>query len=77
MEVIIVLKKETDEVAKRKRHLAAFKVKLALEALRGEQTVAELAVRFEVHSTLNNQCKMTLLAGGVGRVREGRCEKGT
>ena len=53
-------------MAKKKRHAAAFKAKVALEAVKGEQTVAELAARFEVHPTLVHQWKKALLEGASG-----------
>ena len=35
----------------RRRFSGAFKAKVALEAIRGHQTVAELATKYEVHAT--------------------------
>ena len=37
---------------KRKRYSAEFKAKVALEAIKGEQTLADLATRFGLHPNL-------------------------
>lgn len=42
-------------MSKRKQHAREFKV--AVEALKGEATVSELASRFGVHPTMINQWK--------------------
>ena len=39
----------------RKKHKAEFKAQVALEALKGDQTVAELAQQYEIHPTMINR----------------------
>lgn len=45
----------------RRRFSAALKAKVALEAIRGQRTVAELAGEYQVHPTQISQWKKQLL----------------
>jgi len=51
---------------KRKRYSAEFKAKVALEALRGELTVAQLVSKHGVHQTLINAWKRQAIEGMAG-----------
>jgi transposase-like protein len=45
----------------RRTHGSAFKAKVALEAVKGEQTISELAARFQVHPNVIGQWKKELI----------------
>ena len=47
----------------RKMHSGAFKAKVALEAVKGERTLNELAGHFEIHPTQIGQWKQRLVSG--------------
>lgn len=51
---------------KRKRYSAEFKAKVALEALRGEQTIAQLATKHGIHQTMINTWKKQAIEGLSG-----------
>ncbi len=50
---------------KRKQYSSEFKAKVALEALKNEETVAQLAARYEVHPTMIHTWKRNLLEGAA------------
>ena len=48
---------------KRKRYSAEFKARVALEALRGELTAAQLATKHGIHQTMVGEGKKPAMAG--------------
>ena len=53
----------------RRNHTPAFKAKVALAAVRGDKTLAELAQQFDIHPNQITQWKAQLLDGAVGGVQ--------
>jgi transposase-like protein len=50
----------------RRNHTPAFKAKVALAAIKGEKTLAELAQQFDVHPNQITNWKTQLLEGAAG-----------
>ena len=51
---------------KRKNYSAEFKARVALEAFRGEQTLSELAAKYEVHPNLISKWKSEVMQAQIG-----------
>ena len=49
----------------RRNHDVGFKARVALEAVKGERTVSELAAEYGVHPTMIHQWKKALLDGAA------------
>ncbi len=60
----------------RLNHTPALKAKVALAAVKGEKTLAELAQQFDVHPNQITQWEGQLLEGAVGVFGRGRVEAG-
>jgi transposase len=50
----------------RRNHTPAFKAKVALAAVKGDKTLAELAQQFDIHPNQITQWKAQLLDGAAG-----------
>ena len=60
---------------KRRQYSSEFKAKVALAAIKNEETVAELAAKFGVHPTMINNWKRALLEGAADLFDKGQKAK--
>ena len=58
-------------MSKCRNYDAAFKARVALEAVKGERTVSELASAYSVHPTMIHRWKKSLLEGAAGTFERG------
>jgi putative transposase len=61
---------------KRKNHSKEFKAKVALEAVKGSQSLTELASRFKVHPNQIGQWKRQLVESAPQAFERGACRRG-
>jgi transposase len=59
----------------RRKHNPAFKAKVALEALRGDKTIAELASQYEIHPNQITQWRKILAEDAAGLFEKGQSKK--
>ena len=59
----------------RRNHTATFKAKVALAAIKGEKTLAELAAQFDIHANQITQWKSQLQEGATGVFGEARVDQ--
>jgi|TARA_A100001391_G_C4997682_1_gene259889 transposase-like protein len=62
-------------MSKRRNHDAGFKARVALEAVKGERTVSELAAEYGVHPTMIHTWKKALLEGAADIFERGGRKK--
>jgi transposase-like protein len=48
----------------RRKHSSAFKLKVALAAIKGDKTISELCQQYEVHASMVNKWKLQLQRDG-------------
>lgn len=61
--------------SKRKQHSAKYKFSVALEAMKGQETINQIASKFGVHPSQVSQWKRQLLEGGVDIFESNRKKK--
>ncbi len=61
----------------RERHSAAFKAKVGVAALKGEETMAGMVSQFQVHSSWISVWRRELIEGAEGLFADGRSQDKT
>ena len=61
---------------KRKTFTSEFKAKIAIEAIKGQRTINEIAAEFEVHPTQVNAWKKQLLESSAEVLAVGKRKRG-
>ena len=59
----------------RRKHSPSFKARVALESIKGEETVAQLASRFDVHPSQVHKWKKELTDGAADIFGDGHPQK--
>lgn len=59
----------------RRKHSPSFKARVAIEALKGEETIAQLASRFDVHPSQIHKWKKELTDGAINIFGNSRGQK--
>lgn len=59
----------------RRKHSPSFKARVAIEALKGEETIAQLASRFDVHPSQIHKWKKELTDGATDIFSNSRGQK--
>jgi transposase len=62
-------------IKKRKQYSPEFKAKVALAALRNEESIPELAARYEIHPTMIGNWKRELIEGAAELFDKGQKTK--
>ncbi|GAB6097208.1 IS3 family transposase [Desulfatiferula olefinivorans] len=60
---------------KRKQYSPEFKAKVAVAAIKNEETIAELSAKYQVHPTMINNWKKALLEGASDLFDKGQKSK--
>ncbi len=71
----VAVGKEWEMSKERRKHSPALKAKVALEAVKGEETVAQLTARYEIHPGQIQAWKKALVEGASGVFGNGKEQK--
>ncbi len=66
IQTVVAVEEEWDASKRRRKHSPSFKAKVALEAVKGEGTVAQPSAWYKVHPSQIQAWKKSLMEGAAG-----------